>query len=151
MTQLATISPCFPAMSDASVDKVRRLETWLLDLPQVDIPTRHVIHAGMYARTITIPAGTVITGALIKVPTMLVVFGDCTVFVGESSLRLTGHHVVPASAGRKQVFVAFEDTTLTMIFPTQAKTVEEAEAEFTDEFARLLSRHDKNEVVITGE
>ena len=34
---------------------------------QVPIETRHVLHAGMYARTICIPAGVLITGALVKV------------------------------------------------------------------------------------
>jgi hypothetical protein len=39
-----------------------------------------------------------------------------------------------------------------MLFPTKAKTVEEAEAEFTDEADRLLSRHQEFQdlVTITG-
>jgi hypothetical protein len=60
--------------------------------------------------------------------------------------------VIPASAGRKQVFVSRSTVTITMLFPTLARTVEEAEAEFTDEAAGLLSRRqDANTVVITGE
>ena len=45
------------------------------------------------------------------------------------------------------------DTRVTMIFPTTARTVEEAEAEFTEEADGLCSRRDptSNHVVITGE
>ncbi len=73
--------------------------------------------------------------------------------VGDKPMRLTGHCVIPASAHRKQAFTAHEDTYLTMSFATGAATVEEAEDEFTDEAALLLSRRpdSPNEVTITGE
>ncbi len=56
-----------------------------------------------------------------------------------------------ASAGRKQAYIAHKDTFLTMSFKTNAKTVEEAEAEFTDDHERLMSRNGVNKIVITGE
>lgn len=136
----AVASTQIAAMSEAAVDQVRRLEEALLDSPQFEIPTEHVLHAGMYSRTVRIPAGVVITGALIKIATLLIVNGDVSVFTGGETLRLTGYHVIPASAGRKQAFIAHADTTLTMLFPSQAATVEQAEAEFTDEADLLLSR-----------
>lgn len=153
MSRALTLSaPRFPAMQADDIDKVRRLETHMMQLPQVDIQTEHLIHGGMYARTIHIPAGVVLTGALIKLATVLVVSGHCTVFIGDNSLELIGHQVVPASAGRKQVFLAHADTSLTMLFPSSAKTVAEAEAEFTDEVDRLLSRKQGvGSVTITGE
>ena len=46
------------------------------------------------------------------------------------------------AAGRKQAFLAITDTALTTTFPTAAVTVEEAEAEFTDETDLLASRGD---------
>lgn len=141
----------FPAMTSEAVDKARQAEQLLLSLPQVDIPTDHVFHAGMYSRTICIPAGVGLTGALIKRPTTLVFSGKARVFLGDGWVELDGHYVIPASAGRKQVFIAIEDTWLTMSFPTDAKTVEEAEAEFTDEAELLFSRHGMNHVTITGE
>lgn len=141
MTALATTSPCLPAMSAQAIDMVRRLEAELIGMPQVDIPTSHVFHGGMYARTIVIPAGVVLTGALIKVATLVIVNGDCTVFLGsEAQQRLFGYHVLPASEGRKQVFMAHADTHVTMVFPSDATTIEQAENEFTDEAHKLLSR-----------
>lgn len=143
--------PRFPAMSDEAVGKVRELEERALTAPQVEVETWHVLHAGMYARTIRIPAGVVLTGALIKRATLLVFHGHASVFIGDGEIELAGHHVIPASAGRKQAFIAHAVTDLTMLFPTTAATVEEAEAEFTDEADRLLSRHGVNHITITGE
>lgn len=142
------------AMSCDAIAKVSVLEKQLLSLPQVDIVTRHVLHAGMYARTITIPAGIVLTGALIKCPTLLAVSGDVLMSLGDADgIRITGTVVVPASAGRKQVFMTYAETTVTMVFPTNARTVAEAEAEFTDEAEALFSRRNpsRNELLIMGE
>jgi hypothetical protein len=136
-------------MSTADAEKVGRLESRLRDMVQVPIATTHHFHAGMYARTIRIPQGVVITGALIRIPTMLIVSGHVTVFIGGDSIELRGYHVIPASAGRKQVFVAHADTDLTMLFPTSAGTVEEAEAEFTDETELLMSRQQSGNLTIT--
>lgn len=150
-------APRIAAMTPVAIDAVRRLEAAARGLPperRASIATGHVIHGGMYARTIRVPAGAAITGALVEVATILVIDGDTLVHVGdEAPLRLAGRHVVPASAGRKQAFVALADTHITMMFPTAARTVEEAERAFTAEADRLGSRREPslNHVVITGE
>lgn len=141
-----------PAMADAAIERVRKIETEVLRHEQVEIVTRHVLHAGMYARTVTLPAGAVIAGAEVKRATILIVNGDVAVAIGEDkSIRLTGYHVLTGSARRKQAFVAFAETDLTMVFPTAAETVEQAEAEFTDEVDKLASRRGENIITITGE
>lgn len=127
-------------MSQEAIEKVRRVETAARKLEQVPIETDHVFHAGVYARTVMIPAGVLITGTLIKIATLLIVSGDATVFIGDGAVRLTGYSVVPAAAGRKQVFYAHTDVYLTMVFPTDAKDVDAAEREFTDEIDLLMSR-----------
>lgn len=141
-------------MTPDAIARVAALEQRVLALPQIPIHTQHVLHAGMYARTITIPAGVVLTGALVKRATLLVVSGDVIVSRGDDEgLRITGVAVLPASAGRKQAFATYADTTVTMVFPTSAATVEEAEAEFTDDTELLFSRRDPalNTIIITGE
>jgi hypothetical protein len=139
-------------MSTAAVNKVRVLENLSLTCEQTPIPTQHLIHAGVYARTITIPKGVLLTGALVKRATVLIFNGDATVATGaDEPVRLTGHCVIPASAHRKQAFLAHEDTHLTMLFPTSAREIASAEAEFTDEADMLMSRTGWNEVVITEE
>ena len=152
MNELA-IPAAVPAMSAAAVASVRALERLVLELPQTQIRTHHVLHGGMYARTILIPAETVLTGALIRVPTMLIIAGDTLVHLDGESVRLSGYHVLPAAAGRKTAFVTIADTHVTMLFPTAARTVEEAEAEFTEEADGLGSRREpaSNRITITGE
>lgn len=138
--------------TDQAIEGVRAVEEASMQLPQIEIVTHHVLHGGMYARTIRIPIGAIITGVLIKIPTMLILSGDVTIFSDEK-IRLTGYGVIPGSAHRKQIFIAHADTDLTMIFPSDAKTVEEAEAQFTDEVDLLVSRTsgDRDVIIITGE
>lgn len=140
-----------PAMSPSAIDMVHALERVNAQREQVELAVDHVLHGGIYSRTVLIPAGVLLTGALIKVPTTLVIDGDVTAYTGRE-IRWTGRNVVPASAGRKVAFVAHADTWLTMSFATKAKTREEAEREFTDDFALLASHKSRmNSVLITGE
>jgi hypothetical protein len=53
---------------------------------------------------------------------------------------LEGYNVIPAKAGRKQIFVGIEETHITMTFRTDAETVEQAEEEFTSEYEALVTR-----------
>jgi hypothetical protein len=142
-----------PPMSALAIDLVSRAEAWAATQPQIEIATHHVLHAGLYARTIMIPAGTTLTGALVEIATTLIVCGDCTVALGDGHTeRLTGYHVLPASGRRKQAFRAHADTYLTMTFATSAKTVREAEDQFTAEAHKLMSRQPghANTVIVTG-
>lgn len=140
---LAVNKPTIGPMSEANLSKVREVEKFLLDKPQIEIKTSHEFHAGLYSRTIMIPAGVLITGALIKIETLLILSGDATIVINGVSSRISGYGVIPASAGRKQIFMAHEDTYLTMVFKTSARTIEEAEAEFTDEADMLGSRREQ--------
>lgn len=120
----------------------------MMALPQVKIKTDHVLHAGMYSRTITMPPGTPLVGALIKIPTIVITVGDGWVYVNGNWKQVRGYNVIPGCEGRKQAFYSLGPLIITMIFPTCAKTVEEAEKEFTDEYMLLLSRRqpEMNEV-----
>lgn len=150
---LALQNNYIPSMDEKAINYVCKLEEIALRCPQIDIHTDHVIHGGMYARTIMVPAGTLLTGAPIRLATILILHGHTKIFIGEQTIELEGYHVIPASAGRKQAVLTITDTYFTMIFPTQVKTVKEAEEEFTEEPERLISRlnSDLNSIRITGE
>lgn len=139
-----------PPMTPAAIARVREIEDYMLATqPQFDLEMHHQIHAGVYARTCLLPAGIVMTGALIKIATTLTIAGDVMVWLGGEGRRITGYAVLAASAGRKQAFRAIADTHITMSFRTDAKTVAEAEREFTDEFSRLAPG--RATTIITGE
>lgn len=153
MNELAIHNAKIQPMSDTAIGKVYALEKVTSLMEQADIETHHVLHGGVYARTIKIPGGVVLTGVLVKIPTTLVINGDVTVYANEEEIRVIGYQVIPASAHRKQAFITHSDTLLTMVFPTSAATIEEAEDEFTEEAALLMSRgsNAKNFINITGE
>lgn len=145
-----------PATTARGVETVRAIEQRVLELPQLDIATYHVLHAGVYSRTICIPKApgegekNILTTVPIKIPTTLTVCGKCSVLIGDAEeVLVEGYHVLAAAAGRIQAYIAHEDTWITMSFKTNARTVEEAEAEFTDEHERLMSRRGVNHVIIT--
>ena len=137
------------SMSDKSIAKVFELETAVRNLPQVNIQTDHLLHAGMYHRTILIPAATVLVGVVIKIATTVILSGDATLYIDGAPTRFEGYHILPGGPNRKQSFLTHEDTVVTMIFPTDAKTVKEAEEEFTDYTDDLGSRcSDFNQITV---
>ncbi len=141
-----------PATSAKTLAQIDALEAWMLKMAQPDLDTEHIFHAGMYARTIRMPQDMVLTGALMKRATLVIVSGHARVLAGDTWLELEGYHVLPASQGRKQVFVSVSELFITMVFPTQATTVEAAEGEFTDQASMLLSRRQQvSRVFWTGE
>lgn len=104
-----------------------------ITLPQVHIVTEHVLHGGMYARTIRIPPNTMLTGALTSCDNVCIVSGDITVTTDDGPRRLTGFHVLPATAGARRAGITHAETCWTTIIKTNASTVADAENDLTNE------------------
>lgn len=140
-------------MNDEELERVYQYEGELSKLPQVGVATKHVLHGGMYSRTIFMPKNLAVSGALISKASILVISGHVEMLVSDQGVEYKGFHVVPASAKRKQIVFAYDDSYITATIVTDAKTLEEAEEDFTCEAQLLRSRHDcsVNDVVITGE
>jgi len=153
MMDIAAAGNRIPAMNAEALQAVYVLQDVVKQCDQHQLETHHTIHGGMYSRTIRMKAGEIMTGALINVPTMLIINGDAKLLIGEKVCLFTGYNVIAGSAGRKQAFVAISDLDMTMIFATAATTVAEAENEFTSEADQLMSRHEWsiNHITITGE
>lgn len=148
MKHLTTLH--MPAMTPGSIRFVRDVEQRARKVEQVRIATDHVLHGGIYTRTICVPAGVMITGALIKIPTTLTISGHCAMLVGDvERVDIEGFMVMAAPANRKALFIAHSDTYISMSFVTEARSVEQAEEEFTDETDLLKSRDGINTVEIT--
>lgn len=113
--------------------------------------TEHVLHGGMYARTVRVKAPQAFASVLIVPPTVLIVNGDALIYSGETMREVKGYKVLPAAGGRKAVWVIRGDTEITAIFPCDAQTVEEAEKQFTSEPEMLCPLTDEDVVTITGE
>lgn len=124
----------------AKLDAVCRLEQAILQGPQIDLRTEHVLSGGVYARTIFIPAGTALTGATHKKDHVNVVCGDISVTTDEGVKRITGYHVLPSKAGIKRAGIAHADTVWTTLCKTDLTDIEDIEDELVEESARLQTR-----------
>lgn len=132
-----------PAVAKPSRDQIEHLEQIILSGPQVDLQTTHALSGGVYARTIIIPAGTVLTGAVHKKDHINVVQGDITVSTDDGMVRLTGHHIIPTKAGAKRVGYAHQDTVWTTICHTNLEDIEAIEDELVEDSDRLQTRQNK--------
>lgn len=137
-----TLLPLTPEQNNILCDMVMYAVEHYED-QEVDIPIEHFIHEGVYYRTCKVPKDTAIIGAFIKVPTTVIVSGDCYVTLGNTIGRLEGYNVIKAEAGRRQAFRAVEDTYITMCFKTESTDVKEAEKEFTDEWMLLTTNREE--------
>lgn len=141
-TELSRIQTgALPPCPKESLERVMAMRGRISEMPPAEFPTEDFLHAGCYVRTCLVPKDTVLAGAVIKVPTVLVVSGDCFVYTGGDEVkRISGYAVLRGDAGRTGVFRAVEDTYLTMFYASGAKTTAAAEEEFTDEYDKLLTR-----------
>ena len=94
--------------------RVERLQTALEKLPQTDCPVRHYFAPGMYAREMTIPAGTVVVGAVHKTENLVIVSMGRLQIVTEAGTReVAAGETFTCRVGMKNAVVALEDSRWT--------------------------------------
>lgn len=116
-----------------SLDAVRKLEAHMRELPQVDVQTLMTVFGQVCARSIFIPAGTLLTGAETARDNVCVVLGDITVTTDEGPKRLSGFNVLTAKAGQKRAGIAHADTWWVTVHHTTHETPSDIEREMTPE------------------
>lgn len=93
---------------------VCRLEAEILKHPQVEMPIEHDFCAGLYARSMFIPAGTVATGAVHRHESFFVVrLGSLVVHTPEGPLSFGAGHMSITRVGDKRAVVALTDVIVT--------------------------------------
>lgn len=99
-------------------DKVFRLEASLKTMPQVDCPVRNFFSKGLYAREITLPAGTVITGAIHKDQHITIISkGRVHVMRPEGAVEFEAPAIFISEPGTKNAVHAIEETVWTTFHP----------------------------------
>lgn len=107
----------------------------------INPPVEHWIENGVYYRATFYPAYSIAISCMIKVPTTIVVAGNCLVTVGDHVEHLLGIRRIEASANRRVAYKTLDGGVfILMYFKTSATTVEDAEHEMTDEYS-LLTNH----------
>ena len=108
--------------------RVDRLETALMDAPQIDCPVQHHFAPGIYAREISIPAGTVVVGAIHKTDNLIIVSkGRLRIVTEEGTTEVQAGDTITCKAGMKNAVVALEDSRWTNLLPNPENTVNTAE------------------------
>lgn len=111
-------------------NKILSFEDELKKFPQTDIPPVHYFADGIYAREITIPKGTVLTGKIHKTEHLNIISkGEISVVTEEGNKRISAPFTFVAKPGTKRVGYAHEDTVWTTIHASKEKDLEKLEIE----------------------
>jgi len=125
--------------------KVEALEHELDQLSQVECPVRHYFVPGMYAREMTIPAGTVLTGAVHKTEHLSTISAGCIVVQTDDGLKeMRAPFTFVSKPGAKRAGVALETTVWTTYHATTTTDVDELVEELTESTSAELLGGAKN-------
>lgn len=133
-------------------ERIMAVETRLLELPQVEIPIEHHFGAGIYARTMIAPRGTVLTGKIYKVPQMIILnSGEITVRSEFFNGRICGPHIYESPAGAKRFGYCHTDVVWTCLTSVKATNVEDAEKEiYAETYEELDSLLNEDTILVMG-
>lgn len=114
-------------------DSVDALEAVIAALPadqHIEIPTVHHFADGVYAREITIPKGTILTGKIHKTRHLNIISaGRILVYnAGEPTRELVAPCSFVALPGTRRVGLALEDTVWTTVHGTEETDLDQLEA-----------------------
>lgn len=113
-------------------DKVLMLEQEMLRHKQVEIPVRHYFSPGVYAREITIPAGTILTGRIHKYEQLNILSGgEMSVLTDDGMVKVAAPFTVVSPPGTKRIAFAHTECTWTTILATEEKDPDAIEVKFT--------------------
>jgi hypothetical protein len=113
-------------------DKVTLLEEEMLKREQIEIPLKHYFSPGVYAREITIPAGTLLTGRIHLYEQLNILSGgEISVLTHDGMKRVSAPFTVVSPPGTKRIAYAHTECTWTTILATEEKDPEVIEAKFT--------------------
>lgn len=120
-------------------DRVRKLEKYLATLDQVNVELEHEFIDGLYKRTMRVPAGTVLTGAIHKVKHMDVMTEGSMIVVTEGGTKqIDAPFTMTTKEGVKKCGIALTDVVWCTFHAAPYDTVEEMEAHIHSEGDRDL-------------
>ncbi|MGH8207873.1 MAG: hypothetical protein ACRETK_13945, partial [Steroidobacteraceae bacterium] len=113
--------------------QIERLERCMRECPQLTIEPVHRFAGGLYAREITIPAGTLLTGKVHRFEHLNIISeGDITVWTEDGMRRLRAPCTLVSRPGTKRVGYAHKTTVWTTIHATPLTDLEAIERELIE-------------------
>ena len=113
-----------------SPERIEKLRQELCKMPQYEPITRHYFHGGMYCREVWRQAGVALVGAVHKKEHFYVIVSGTVVINGGQ--RITGPMVLCCEPGTQRAVFSETDVLCMTFHKTDARTVEEAEAELIE-------------------
>lgn len=111
-----------------AIEKVERLEDAMRAYEPLDLPVRHYFARGVYAREITIPKGSIVTGKIHKYSQVNILSkGEMSIFTGNDVIRITAPFTIVSPPGTKRAAYAHEECVWTTIHGTHETDVEKIE------------------------
>lgn len=115
-------------------DSIDNLQEMIAKLPQVELPTRHYVLDGMYAREMFIPAGTALVGRVHKKEHFFIVTkGKISIASEGGVIVLVAGALLTSKPGIKRAGYAIEDTICVTVHKIEGKTLEDIEEELSFE------------------
>jgi quercetin dioxygenase-like cupin family protein len=122
--------PEAPIAGIPTLEQIYAVERELAELPQSDFSLINRFADGLYARQVTIRRDCFLTSKIhLKEHFAFILTGDITVWTDQDCQRFRAPCVLTTKPGTKRVLLAHEETVWITVHATNAKTVEEAEAE----------------------
>lgn len=132
-------------------ERVERLEEALESVPQVECPIRWIFAPGMAAREITIPAGTVLVGAVHKTENLAVLSkGRMLLATDSGAVEIEAPHTLTVRPGDKNAATALEECVWTNFFPTTETDPDKLVALLTESTADELLGGSKNKQLLAN-
>lgn len=115
-------------------EAVTALKAEVLKLPQVELPTTHLFHGGMYCRQMACPAGTVVVGKVHKKEHFfMVVTGTVVVSSMGEPITMTAPYMLRCGEKAQRAIYAETDAVIMTFHRTDATDVEKAEADLAED------------------
>ena len=108
------------------------LEKAILACPQVEMPVTHIQIDGVYARSLFIPEGVVLTGKIHNTESIgILAKGTLRIFDGENYSEIHEGHISVAKSGTKRIGYAVTDCIFITVHRTDKTDLAEIEYELT--------------------
>lgn len=119
------------------MNKIELVEAEMKKQEQVEIPVRHYFSPGVYAREITIPAGTLLTGRVHKFAQLNILSsGEISVMTQHGMQTVKAPFTIVSPPGTKRIAFAHTECTWTTILHTEETDPDVIEELFTVETER---------------
>ena len=123
-------------------DRVMELEQSMLELPQAECPVKHYFAPGLYAREMSIPKHTVVTGAIHKTENLVVVsMGRLQIVTDDGTKEVKAGETFTCKAGMKNAVFTLEDSRWTNFFPNPGNETD------ADKLAEILTHSKASELL----